>query len=352
MRIIGLTDDNGPAYHRIETPLMLMDGPDCLLTNVLKEEHLQKGCDVLYISRYAKHNYFNQILEWRAKYDFKLVIDIDDYWRLDRHHISADDWERNNVAKMFIDYIVAADAVTTTHERLREKILQHNDNVEVFPNAIPVGYEQFNINKIQSDKVRLFWQGSNTHRKDIQLLKNPLKRVHADLKNEVFMVFSGYKKSGSHTIINPDGSIQNVNNITECEEMVSSYTNSFRLDGVAFEATPVKEYYQAYKYCDIALVPLLDTSFNGYKSNLKILEAAAVGAPCIVSKVNPYLDMPVCYVENQTDWYKHIKSLVRDKVKREEMGAELFYYCDANFNFWKINELRKEFICSSVTSIF
>jgi glycosyltransferase involved in cell wall biosynthesis len=334
MRIIGLIDEHsGPAYHRIKLPLLLMDGPDCHLTNVLREEELQKGCDLLYISRYAQHNKLQQVLDWKNDYEFKLVVDVDDYWILDTHHILYERWKENNIPQLFIDYIKASDAVTTTHERLREKILPYNSNVEIFPNAIPLGYEQFNINKTQCDKVRFFWQGSQTHRRDIELLRNPLKRC-SDLN--ILMVLAGYSKG-----------------YADWDEMASAYTNSLRLNGAILPGTNVNEYYKNYEYCDVALIPLLDTTFNNMKSNLKILEAAAAGAPVIVSKVNPYLNFEgVNYVTSQQDWYKFIKMYAKNKGMMYEQGEALFYYCNEHYNFYKINELRKEFICSSEILIF
>jgi glycosyltransferase involved in cell wall biosynthesis len=92
---------------------------------------------------------------------------------------------------------------------------------------------------------------------------------------------------------------------------------------------------------DIKLIPLRKTTFNGYKSNLKILEAAGKGIPVIVSKTDPYLGFPgdVVYYEN---WDKNIRALVEDADLRKERGRSLFEYCEKNYNFEEINNKRRE----------
>ena len=221
-------------------------------------------------------------------------------------------------------WIKAADAVTVTHERLRDEVLPLNKNVHILPNAIP-SWGQFAAKKIPSDFTRLFWAGGVTHKKDITLLKNPLKR----LKNErVQMVMGGYVKK------NP-----------EWETMASAFTNGGRLHYEIVESLPIEDYYYTYSKCDISLIPLVDNTFNSFKSNLKILEAANVAAPVIVSKVHPYLGFPdelVNYVEKQSDWNYQINKLLRDSWAAKKQGENLKAYCNEFFNFDKINEQRKQ----------
>jgi hypothetical protein len=51
--------------------------------------------------------------------------------------------------------------------------------------------------------------------------------------------------------------------------------------------------------------------------------------------------MPVFYVNKQTDWFKWIKLLAKDKWLREESGKELYNYCNENFNLHLINKQRE-----------
>ena len=259
-----------------------------------------------------------------------LIIDIDDYWNLSAGHILAYDWEINNVSNIIIDNLIKADIVTCTHQRLAESASIYNKNVHILPNAIPNNFEQFNLNKVESLKVRFMWQGSITHGRDIELLRNPMKKIHSDyfLSNKIKMVFGGHVKE-----------------LIDSNSMLDAFTCGLKNDPLVIPGLKPTEYYQIYNYADVALIPLVDNKFNSYKSNLKILEAAHAGIPVIVSHVNPYLDFPddcVIYVKNQRDWYNNIKMFADIPYSRKLIGDNLKEYCNKNFNFKEINLKRKE----------
>jgi hypothetical protein len=328
MKIIGIIDKHsGPAYHRVLLPYYYIDGIDALFTNVIKEEKL-KDIDALIISRFSIYNTLEDILKWREQYGFKLIVDVDDYWQLDQHHIAFDSWKANNISTVFQLYIRSADLVTTTHERLLNEIKPLNNNVHILPNAIP-DKDQFQIEKSLSEKVRLFWSGSITHEQDINILKNPLKKLYSsEIRDKVKMVFSGYMKDHD-----------------AWDRMASGFTNTGRFESIVIEGTVPANYYWPYHNCDIGLIPLIDSRFNSFKSNLKVLECAHMGAPVIVSMVHPYLNISnVNYVESQTDWFKYIKYLVNNESYREDQGAALKEWCGTYFNFDEINKKRLQLL--------
>ncbi|CAB5217717.1 RfaG Glycosyltransferase [uncultured Caudovirales phage] len=346
MRIIGIVNQtSGSCYHRVYTPLMNM-GHEVLITNTLFDEAFNKPVDVVVINRYcsfisvdANENEDDFLIkewekndkkidEYRKKYGFKLVIDIDDFWQLDNSHIFYNNWTDNKIANFILNNIIKADIVTTTHSRLAELIEPYNKNVYILPNAIPNGFEQFNINKIESEQIRLMWQGSITHKNDVNILRNPMKRVLTDsiLMNKVQTVFAGF-----------------IEDLMDCNYMLDAFTCGLQLSPKVYKAMKPTEYYQIYNDADICLIPLVDSKFNSYKSNLKILEAASAGIPVIVSNVNPYLNFEhVLYVDSQKDWYKNIKLLVDNENERKEYGLKLKEYCNEKYNFNKINQIRKE----------
>ena len=330
MRIIGIVNQtSGSCYHRVYTTLMNMEG-DVHITNKLTEEQLEKGCDVLVINRFAFYNEAQEIYDWRDKYGFKLVIDIDDYWELNSGHILHDNWQFNNIPNIIVQNLIQADVVTVTHDRLAEYVAFLNKNVHILPNAIPGGFEQFNIDKQPSDKIRVMWQGSITHRADVEILRNPMKRVFADkqLRDKTQMVFGGH-----------------VRNLTDSDSMLSALTYSLKMDNVIFPGTKPADYYQIYNHADVCVIPLVENRFNSFKSNLKILEAAYAGCPVIVSKVNPYLGFPedvLLYVEEQGDWYRYMKSLADVDYFRHMIGKNLMEYCNKHYNFKEINLKRKQ----------
>lgn len=324
MRIIAFVNANsGPSYHRLIMPLMLMPDVDVFVTNNLLVEHFEKGCDIFMYNRILPDHALPQIKELQQKYDFKICVDIDDYWELDEHHVLYQLYQEINFPAKQIDQIKDADVVLVTHDRLAEEVAVYNKNVHVCPNAIP-RKGQFDIEREPYYLTRLFWQGSDTHREDVALLRTPIDRL-APIADKIKMVMAGYAENHEHWY-----------------HMVHDYTASLKHQYKLIPYAPINEYYAAYAHADICLVPLLNSKFNRHKSNLKILEAANLGLPVIVSEVHPYLDMPVLYCKNSGDWIKHINRLVASKKRQKEAGQQLAEYCQEHYNFNKINNMRKQ----------
>ncbi len=182
--------------------------------------------------------------------------------------------------------------------------------------------------KEESDYVRLFWAGSITHEHDINILKNPIRRL---TDKRIQMVLGGYNNSNETTTMIWD-------------RMASVFTNNKRLPFKILEGTTPNKYMEMYQEGDIMLIPLEKSSWHASKSNLKVLESAAKSIPCIVSDVEPYnldSDAPILWVRNQTDWYKHIMALVKDKNLREDYGKKLYQWAEEKYNHARINAIRQ-----------
>lgn len=317
--IFGLVNKNsGPGWHRIVMPLLMADGPDCYITNAIQEADFEKRKpDAIYYNRLIS----DEVLRLQSKYHFKVVVDVDDWWHLDPHHIMFQYSKEKNMVAHQIKHLRIADVVTTTHERLAEKVYEFNKNVIVVPNAIPDHAEYFPTKRTESAKghTRVFWQGSVTHEADIKLLKKTVKKLD---REKFMMVMCGLTDQ------------------VEWFRMASTFTDNERMPGVVLPGAPPHEYYHNYQYADIAVVPLLSTKFNAQKSNLKILEAAHIGIPVIASNVHPYKNMPgVCYVNKSEDWYNWINTPM-DELR--VMARVLQDHCKEHFDFKKINLKRME----------
>lgn len=321
MKVLIIFDRSGPKYHRCLLPTFLMDGVETIVNHTIVEEQLE-GVDILFFNRMVGNTTIQRMTELREKYGFKIVIDFDDHWRLDPGHYLFDTYAHYRLSEIMELFIKIADAVTVTHERLLAEVLPLNPNVHILPNAIPK-WGQFLTKKQDSEFTRLFWAGGVTHRKDIEILRNPVKRFTGNIQ----MVMGGY-------VDNP-----------EFKAMASAYTNGGKLNHELLEALPVEDYYHAYSKCDIALIPLQPGRFNSFKSNLKILEAANIGAPVVVSEVDPYLGFPhrlVNYVDRQMYWQVCVNVLAKERQHATERGLGLQEYCDIHYNFEKINKERKQ----------
>lgn len=290
------------------------------------EEKLFDGVDIVLFNRLIAGVNRERLLMWREKYGFKLVCDLDDHWVLDKDHILYEGYKQHMITAVIEWYIKHSDLILVTHERLREDVIQLNKNCHILPNAIPK-FDQFLVKKIHDDCVRLFWAGGVTHKKDLELLRKPLKLIKRD---KVKFIMGGYVKGSD-----------------EWKEMAKIFTTDSSYNTLVVESMPPTTYYTVYSLCDISLIPLVQSKFNEHKSNLKILEAANIEAPVVVSRVHPYLDFPddlVNYVDTHRTWYSQISKLIADPILRREQGIELRNYCDVHFNFNTINQLRYELL--------
>lgn len=301
---------------------MLMRNIDTYVTNTLRPEDFEKGCDLLLYSRdHAPDN----LAELKEKYGFKVAVDVDDYWELDEHHILYQHYQDVGYAAKQIKHLMDADVVLTTHPRLAEEIAVFNKNVFICPNAIPK-QGQFDIERQPYHLTRLFWQGSDTHRADINLLRGPINAL-GPIAGKIKMVMGGYAEDHE-----------------EWYKMVKDYTADLKHQYKLIPYEPITSYYKAYEHADVCLIPLVNSRFNRHKSNLKVLEAANLGLPVIVSEVHPYLDLPVLYCRSSSDWIKWIKRLVESRKRQKEAGQELAEYCEQHYNFYKINNQRRQIL--------
>jgi glycosyltransferase involved in cell wall biosynthesis len=319
--IFGLINKNsGPGFHRIHMPLLLMPDTDVFITNAATPELFEeKKPTTIYYNRIVS----DEILKLQSKYHFKIAVDVDDYWELDAGHILYKYHMENRMPEHHIKHIRLADVVTTTHERLAEEIYKINRNVVVVPNAIPTHtyFPRFRMPSLKG-KTRIFWQGSVTHGKDIELLHGPFKKLD---KNKFMTIIAGYM---------PDE--------PEWDRMVSFFTRGLTIPGMVLGGTDVDKYYGNYKYADICVCPLRDNKFNAMKSNLKVLEAAHIGLPVIASNVHPYKNIDgVMYVNKQSDWSKWLNMSSTHYKGRAYLLRE---WAKKHHDFETINEIRKQAI--------
>jgi len=330
---------SGVSFHRLFMPISYMEKEYAMLTDKLTEEELQKGYDIVFINRHIPSVDADQLIEWRKQYGFKLIVDIDDYWFLDQWHILVKYYPTEKI----IRHIQIADVVTCTNEFLYNEIKLLNKNVYILPNALPYGKEQFSDIKqetLEADgKLRVIYAGGITHEKDIQLIKNPFKRISTDpyLKSKLHFTLCGYEpeQKQTHPI---------------WHKMIDSFLCGFKLNGYIRAALPVDSYMNFYNEADVSIAPLVESKFNSMKSNLKVLEAAAKKLCILTSNVHPYKYCPYAIkINSQPDWYRQIKKITFDAIYREEMAEANQNWCFENFHLDKINIERKQIFQSCLS---
>jgi glycosyltransferase involved in cell wall biosynthesis len=325
MNILGLSQKNsGCGYHRVVLPLAYMEGIKGYVTNIPSDETIDSYNYLLY-NRISVLDKNIHVLKDKG---YKIILDLDDDWILPPSHILYENYL--TLAPQIEINIKNADLVTVTNERIYNRVKNITDKVEILPNALPYGVNQFTDITHEADKVRIFWCGSITHDKDIALLKMPFKRLNAH-KN-VQMVIGGFNHSNDFSKY-------------LWERMWKDFTDHGKLDNLILPSCDPTDYMKLYEHADIVVIPLEKSGWHAAKSNLKILEAAAKKLPVIVSAVEPYIldeDAPVLWVRNQSDWYKHLNNLINNKNLREDYGQKIFEWAKTKYNYFEINERRKQ----------
>jgi glycosyltransferase involved in cell wall biosynthesis len=178
-------------------------------------------------------------------------------------------------------------------------------NTYVFPNTIvPEHFEHYDVVR-KDDKVRILWQGSNSHYVDWYPLRDALKQICEKYKDKITFVIYGEKFPWIHNVI-PDDMIEH------------------------HAWTP----YEAYKLkrgllnADINLCPLVDNVFNRCKSAIKWYEASIWDRPeaTLAQKTEPYHEIEdnvtgLLFSDN-AEFVEKLSLLIEDADLRKRLGAE------------------------------
>lgn len=282
-------------------------------------------CKVLIFNRACPLS-LAHILRYRRQYGFKIICDLDDYWKLYPGHIAERAWKHFNTTQKMMEGMLNSDMVWTTTKRLADLVLPYNKNVEVIPNALPFDESQFNSEKTESDVVRVLYAGGTSHMKDLLSIRHLFEK----LSNLDFqLILGGYNEKDP----------------IFWDKIVKIMTGNGKIKNFVKKGfLPLESYVDHYRDCDIGIAPLEFNFFNSCKSNLKLLEVGCKFSPIVTSAVPPYSDEkgPVLMADSTKTWYTHLERLIKDKVYRQEQGQWLGEYVRENYNLHDVNEKRRQ----------
>jgi hypothetical protein len=323
---------SGCDYHRVMLPLAEM-GMDLHSLQSKSVEDFIGSVKLIFFNR-TPHHMLPKLLELRKKNDFKIVVDIDDYWVLHPKHFMYSAWVKHKTGEQIIECFKVADAVTCTTEILAERVRPYNKNVHVIPNAVPFGHVQFTGKKSISDKTRIIYAGGNSHFWDIQELKVPFQKLNASNLNNYEISLAGYNDHN-------EPSKRDWDRIEHSFNLGGELKNYRRINTL-----PLDNYMDVYNDSDVSLAPLENNNFNRYKSNLKIIEAGCKWNPIICSRIDPYTHekegAPLMYAGNAREWFESIKYCIQNRSFIMDQGEKLGNYVREHYNLLKVNEYRKQ----------
>ena len=332
-------------------------------------------------------------INWLKKEGIKVIMDIDDFWSVDQRHPMYQQIIMSKIPERKLEMLKLVDYVSTTTpifaKTIENKI--NSKNVLIFPNSVNDEEQQFKPKPTESDKVRFGWLGGSSHLHDIELISDAISTTHDNYGDKVQFVLCGFDLRGSVTEINPKTGERKQRPIQPSETVWYKYEKMFTKNYLSVDVEyknflntfveipyndidkpyrrvwtqEVSRYANNYNNFDISLAPLVESTFNGNKSQLKIIEAGFHKKAIIASETNPYtLDLIIAVNEgkfndngnallvnpkrNHKDWAKHMKRLVENPNMIKDMGERLYETVKDKYSLRKTCQDRVEFFKSII----
>lgn len=386
VNVLALNSDNngGVGYFRCITPHLNINDSDVRVDIRMFNDHTLPLFFEQFISRYniiwynkfpLDDNKLQHFYNLCHKYNIKIVFDIDDYFILSNDNPNYKSWKNNNLYDKTINHIKKADVVTTTTEIFAEELRKINPNVVVLANAINIKEHQWTSNKIQSDKNRFLWGGGVTHKADLFLMKEDIKKIDKDFLKSSQLYMCGFDlgirdiKTGNvrkdeyqrspwnhfeHVFTNDNKYID-----MDYYSYLKSSSNFDNDNLFGYNETFIDRFYQRrhtkpvtlygtmYNEGDVALAPIKNNTFNKYKSQLKVIEAGCHKMPIIASDFGPYtlddIDGKKGFlIKNTIGWYDKMKWYSENKNAIIEHGLANHEHFLNNYEIQVVNKKRIE----------
>lgn len=293
-------DSQGCSYHRILIPLAALveaGAADGRVDMALWPDEFVKACapDVIIWQRQVEDAQIETMRRWREALPHALfVYELDDYLA----EIPKASFHRSfmppDIEARVRKALAYCDRVTTTTEPLAQWLrgLGGRD-VRVVPNGMPAARLRERQARPAGQKLRIGFAGGMSHAGDLEMLRPAMTEIGED----VTWVFMGTAPE------NPPCRIE------------------------FHEGVPVSVYLDGMMALDLDAVvaPLEDNPFNSCKSNLRLIEAGAMGACVIAQDVPAYrLNHPPAFAwpKNPAEWTNAIRHFMQAKQAERQREAD------------------------------
>lgn len=215
-----------------------------------------------------------------------------------------------------------SDGMIVSTPYLKEVYSEYNEHIYVVPNSIDLELWD-KAKRISKPGIRIGWAGGANHEKDLAMLENIIPRIVGKYPHARFVLVHGVPHS-----------IRKLNGVE-----------------TIYKFARVDRYPQhiANQGWDIAMAPLIPNSFNYGKSNLRWLEAAALGIPCVASKVGHFAEtirhgQDGLLAETEEEFERHLEALITNKKLRRAIGMAARQRIATDFNVDNVAQQYAEFL--------
>ena len=222
-------DAAGVNYFRTQTPAMELERyhSDKFFVEINADLDFNKPETIEYLKSFHIIHYHRQLIPGtpnmlKLANELKaagviLIMDIDDYWHLDKSHPYYSISREKKLYEEIVDNLKIADYITTTTEHFAEKIIKitGKNNVSVLYNSIdPTWMKQFKDNWSPSEDglVRITYMAGSSHKGDVQQLTGAIARLNSDkqTRGKFKIIVAGWDTAGTTTDIKFNQEFANV----------------------------------------------------------------------------------------------------------------------------------------------
>lgn len=313
-------DKGGCGYYRCFQPAAFLRTRGLMNTIVdFKEtsrEHILQADIVIF--QETGSNKSVEAMNFAKENKKPVVIELDDEIRTISPH-NEGGYGAWNPGSLFIyrftQQVIGANAMIVSTPQLAREFFPYNKSIYVLPNFLNENKWSNNQVKKPDGYLRIGWAGGNAHLDDLKLISKVIEKIVKEYKGKVkFETMGMIKKELGDTF-------------TALEEFHETCPKcNYQGESVTWGGESLENYplVLASHGWDIVLAPIVNTSFNCAKSDLKLKEYAATGYPIVASAVTPYIEAKedgcdVLLAKTFDEWYSYIKELIDNPEKREQM---------------------------------
>lgn len=309
---ITISDVTGLPF--AEHPKLLKAMTKFIPTSLLEKSRSKYDLIVMQRQNYKESLINARYFQGQGK---KVIYELDDWIiDIDKTNPCYEGFMNPESVAIIENFMRYADAVTVSTEYLAKLVSKYNQNIYVLPNSIDVQEWMKHFEekqKIKSDgKVRIGYAGSQTHYKDVYMVRQVLPDVLKKNPNAVLKLI-GFD---FHNLF---------------KEEFKGLEN--RIEFINW--LPIQDYPKGFYDIDIGIAPLFYHEFNRAKSNIKFLEYSAMGIPTVATDIEPYRcikDGETGYLikaNNRKKWVEALTKLIRSETLRAKIGmAAQNYVCE------------------------
>jgi len=230
--------------------------------------------DIVIIQRNfpREFNDYEKIMEIAHKEKKPVVFDLDDLlFCLPENHLERQSTVYATSLLPMYQLLLEADFVSVATPKLRDTIINYNDNVVVLPNYFDDNLWRLKppvLKRLEHEVLTIGYMGGNSHIPDIDYITPVILDLIIRYPRKIRFHFFGMQPPIK----------------------VASLTQAQWSPAPTYRYKDFATIFQT-QTADIFIAPLIDNLFNKCKSPIKFFEYSALGVPGVFSRLEPYTDV-------------------------------------------------------------